>query len=348
MDRQKRFGILTALLAALLFGAAAPLGKPLLAYLNDFQFAGLLYLGASIGVSLILIRQKTFQPPWKLARKERFKLLGAIVFGGILGPLFLMAGLRLAAAGSVSLWLNLEMVATLVIGALFFDDHLSRKGWLASTGVVLAAVLLAWGGGIAGIKAGGLIALACICWGIDNHLTALIDGITPAQSTFWKGLFAGSVNLTLGLLIGNYSASGWQTVASLGLGAFSYGLSILLYITSAQNLGATRSQLLFSSAPFFGLVLSIILGESLTLIQGFAFIVFGVSIFFLFKETHTHAHLHETFRHTHTHHHPDEHHSHEHPEIDEESFRHTHPHQHATMSHDHPHWPDLHHRHEHS
>ncbi len=348
MDQQKRFGTLTAVLAAILFGAAAPLGKPLLTYLNDFQFAGLLYLGASLGVSFILIRQKNFQFPWKLAQKDRFKLLGAIIFGGILGPVLLMAGLRLAAAASVSLWLNLEMVATLVIGYLFFDDYLSQKGWLASAGVILAAVILAWEGGIAGIKAGSLIALACICWGFDNHLTALIDGITPAQSTFWKGLFAGSVNLLLGLVLGNFTANGLQTIASLGLGAFSYGLSILLYITSAHNLGATRSQLLFSSAPFFGLIISLMLGESLTMFQGISFVVFVVSIFFLFKESHTHAHMHESYNHTHTHHHPDEHHDHEHPDINAENFRHTHEHQHQSMKHDHPHWPDLHHRHEHS
>ena len=347
MNQQKRFGIFTAVLAALLFGAAAPLGKPLLAFLNDFQFAGLLYLGASLGVSMILIKQKNIQVPWKLPRKEFFKLTGAIVFGGILGPVFLLAGLRLAAAASVSLWLNLEMVATLVIGYIFFDDHLTKKGWFASAGVILAAVLLAWEGGLAGFKAGGLITLACICWGFDNHLTALIDGITPAQSTFWKGLVAGSVNLLLGLVIGNYSANGLQTIAALSLGAFSYGLSILFYITSAHNLGATRSQLLFSSAPFFGLILSIILGESLAPMQGVAFLLFVVSIYFLFRETHTHAHLHEPFMHTHTHHHPDEHHAHEHPDIESEGIRHTHQHQHRSMKHDHPHWPDLHHRHEH-
>ena len=345
MDPQKRFGIFTAIFAALLFGAAAPLGKPLLPFLNDFQFAGLLYLGAALGVSLILIKQKNLRLPWKLDKNERVKLIGAILFGGILGPVFLMAGLRLAAAASVSLWLNLEMVATLVIGHFFFKDHLSRKGWLASAGVVLAAVLLAWDGGVAGIKAGGLIALACICWGVDNHLTALIDGITPAQSTFWKGIFAGTVNLTLGLWIGSYSASGVQTLAALGLGAFAYGLSILLYITSAHNLGATRSQLLFSSAPFFGLILSVILGESLSPLQGLAFFLFVSSIFLLFRESHTHAHRHNPFSHTHTHHHPDDHHGHEHPEITEDRFRHTHQHQHNEIQHDHPHWPDLHHRH---
>jgi hypothetical protein len=28
---------------------------------------------------------------------------------------------------------------------------------------------------------------ACACWGLDNQLTALIDGITPSQTAFWKG-----------------------------------------------------------------------------------------------------------------------------------------------------------------
>ena len=49
--------------------------------------------------------------------------------------------------------------------------------------------------------AGFLVLLACCCWGLDNHLTALIDGLTPSQSTFWKGLVAGSVNTALGLAL---------------------------------------------------------------------------------------------------------------------------------------------------
>ena len=59
-------------------------------------------------------------------------------------------------------------------------------------------------------------------------------------------------------------------LGALGLGAVSYGLSILLYITAAQNLGATRSQLIFSSSPFIGLLIASALGEPLTLIQGIA------------------------------------------------------------------------------
>ena len=92
-----------ALLGAMLFGAAAPLSKSLLGVLSNFHLAGLLYLGAALGVSLILIREGTFRLPWKIPRRNSLRLLGAIVFGGMLGPIFLLAGLRIAAAASVSL-----------------------------------------------------------------------------------------------------------------------------------------------------------------------------------------------------------------------------------------------------
>lgn len=323
------------------------MGKPLQNFLNDFQLAGLLYLGAALGVVLFPLRDKSFQWPWQIPQRDVWRLSGAIVFGGILGPLFLLAGLRIAAAASVSLWLNMEMVATALIGYFFFKDHLTPKGWLASVGVLGAATLLAWEGGLAGFKAGGLIALASICWGIDNHLTALIDGISPAQSTFWKGAVAGSVNFGLGLLAGSFAAGPLHVLGALGLGAISYGLSILLYITSAHHLGATRSQLIFSSAPFFGLFLSLLLGESLSLYQGAAFLLFLGSVFLLFKESHFHTHLHQPFTHMHIHYHPDEHHDHDHSKHQEGSYRHNHEHKHETKQHSHPHWPDLHHRHDH-
>jgi drug/metabolite transporter (DMT)-like permease len=256
--------------------------------------------------------------------------------------------LRIAEAASVSLWLNMEMVTTVIIGYFFFNDYLSKKGWLASAGILGASILLAVEGGLGGFKAAGLITLACICWGIDNHLTALIDGISPAQSTFWKGSVAGSVNLILGLFLGSYQASVLNTAAGLGLGALSYGLSIMLYITSAQNLGATRSQLLFSSAPFFGLAISLFLGGSLSLFQAAAFFLFLGSVFVLFQESHAHTHAHQLLIHTHVHYHPDEHHNHDHPSHEGESFRHSHEHEHQPLEHSHPHWSDLHHRHEHN
>jgi drug/metabolite transporter (DMT)-like permease len=339
--------ILIAILSALLFGAATPLSKNLLDHLSSFQLAGLLYIGAALGVAILVIRDKKFTWPWHMDRKNAFRLLGAVLFGGMLGPVLLLAGLRLANAASVSMWLNLEMVATAILGHFIFKDHLTKTGWLAAGGILVSAIILTSGEGSAGILAGILVALACVCWGIDNHLTALIDGITPAQSTLWKGLVAGTTNLIIGISIAPLTGSFGSVMGGLILGVFAYGFSIVLYITAAQQLGATRSQLIFSSAPFWGILLSIlILGEKFTWQLAIAILLFVVSLLLLMREQHQHTHVHQSVTHDHPHRHDDGHHDH-HEQTENDSW-HTHPHQHDFLSHAHPHWPDLHHRHSHT
>ncbi len=339
----------TALLSALLFGAAAPLSKPLLTHLSAYHLAGLLYLGAALGVSVIILRQRKIILPWRLDAKNAIRLVGAVGFGGVAGPLALMAGLRLASASSVSVWLNLEMVATAILGHFFFKDHLTKKSWLAAGGVLAAAILLAWGEGAAGIQAGLLVVLACVCWGIDNHLTALIDGITPAQSTFWKGLAAGSTNLAIGMALAPLLSPPTVIASGVAIGVFSYGVSIVLYITSAQQLGATRSQLIFSSAPFWGVLLALaLLGEPFTPQLGLATVLLAGSLVILFREQHSHVHLHSVQVHEHEHSHNDGHHDHAHEDGIPAAARHSHAHQHEPVEHAHPHMPDLHHRHLHA
>lgn len=338
---------LLALISALFFGAATPISKPLLAHLSNYHLAGLLYLGAALGVLPILLREGKFHLPWRLDRDTIIRLGGSILFGGILGPLALLAGLRLSPAASVSMWLNLETVFTALLGHFIFKDYLTPRGWAAAGGILFAAVVLAAGEGAAGFQAGALVALACLCWGLDNHFTALIDGITPSESTFWKGLTAGSTNLLIGISLAPMLAAPGLVTAGLAIGFISYGLSIVLYITAAQRLGATRSQLIFSSAPFWGVLLSVLfLGEPLTLKQSAAAVIFILAIVLMFREQHQHHHKHAPQAHEHLHTHEDDHHLHAHPGLPA-SARHSHPHYHSAQIHSHSHWPDLHHRHLH-
>jgi drug/metabolite transporter (DMT)-like permease len=191
------------------------------------------------------------------------------------------------------------------------------------------------------------VAAACFCWGLDNHLTALIDGITPAESTFWKGLLAGTVNLGIGIVVEPFNANLWQIGLALVTGVFAYGLSITLYIGAAQALGATRSQLVFSTSPYFGILLSVLLlHESLTLTQVVSAVLVGICVALLTIEWHGHDHDHPAFEHEHWHDHADPHHGHAHS-VATESTNHSHRHLHAPLMHTHRHWPDLHHRHEH-
>ncbi|MFT6040131.1 MAG: drug/metabolite transporter (DMT)-like permease [Planctomycetota bacterium] len=371
-------GAVLALLSAILFGVSTPIAKVLLDSVPPFTLAGLFYLGAALlllpavvlgGRNTSEVREldlnsasgKTVAPGQgeparsgisafglpKDAKNLRY-LGGAVLFGGVLGPLALLFGLRLATASSVSMLLNLETVATALLGVLLFKEHLGRWTVVANLGVLVAGVLLSLEGGTPGLLGGLLVAAAALAWGFDNHFTALIDGIRPAESTFWKGLVAGTVNLSIGLATSeelDLAPKVW--LAALAVGGLSYGLSITLYVSSAQRLGAVRAQMIFAAAPVFGVLGAVLyLDEPFTAIQAVAALLIAGAIWMLFQDDHGHAHQHTAVTHTHAHRHDDDHHAHTHEGV-APGQNHTHRHSHEPVSHDHAHWPDLHHRHEH-
>lgn len=349
MADRRNTGLLVGagLLAACLFGAATPASKALLRGLAPLALAGLLYLGAALAVLPLVIHERSFRWPWRAGRRTQLLLAGAIGLGGILGPGLLLLGLRLAKAGSVSLLLTLELVATVLLGRFVFREHLSARGWIGAGGTLAGAVLLAAGEGPAGVPATALVAAACLCWGFDNHFTALIDGITPAQTSFWKGSIAGLFNLAVSGVALRGLGGGPSVLLALLVGALAYGVSTVLYVTAAQGLGASRSQLAFSTAPFFGVLLSVIfLSESFTAPQAGAALLLAASLALLFRERHGHVHRHDPMLHQHWHRHDDGHHQHDHGAASAAEV-HVHSHTHGAVEHEHVHWPDLHHRHDH-
>ena len=344
----RRAGILEALLSALLFGAATPVSKRLLADVGPQMLAGLFYLGAAICLAPLLACSGRAGSRFALPRDRvnRLRLAGAIAFGGVIGPLLLLLGLERARAASVAMLLNLETTATALLAFFLFREHLGKWAWLGNAGVLASGVLLSLEGGRPGWLGSLLVAGAALAWGLDNNLTARIDGIAPAQCTFWKGLVAGSTHLGAALWLAPSSPRPiW--LAALAVGGLSYGLSIVLYIRSAQSLGAARSQMIFAAAPFFGVLLAVAwLGESLSAAQLAAGLLLALSLGVCLSERHAHAHAHEPLVHTHEHDHDDGHHDHVHAD-GQAAARHAHEHTHAAIEHSHAHWPDLHHRHTH-
>jgi hypothetical protein len=167
----------------------------------------------------------------------------------------LAAGLHRTTPASVSLLLNVEVVFTGVIAALFFGENLGRRVAIGTALVFAAGATLGWSGN-PDLRLGSLlVAGACLCWGLDNCITAKLDQVTPAQITMAKGAIAGGVNLVLGLVL-EATPPLRSTVAVMLIGAFGYGASITLWLTGARELGAARGQLVFASAPFVGVAVS--------------------------------------------------------------------------------------------
>jgi drug/metabolite transporter (DMT)-like permease len=306
--------------------------------------AGLLYVGAALAVLPFVVRH----PPERAALRRSWPPLSvAVLVGGALGPALLVAGLERTSAATASLMLNVELVATIALAGAFFHEHLGRRV-LAGVGLVAAAgVLLVWQPGVEVTVGALLVAGACVCWALDNNLTARIDQVAPEHITFLKGAVAGSANVVLGLVVA--SAAGIhpaQVVSAIVIGALGYGLSITLWVRGARDLGAARGQVLFAVAPFVGAVISwIVLGNPVQAIELVAMALAGAGVWLSLDSAHEHRHAHPPVRHDHEHVHDDAHHDHTH--ADGFAGRHAHAHEHDRLVHAHPHLPDLHHRHEH-
>jgi drug/metabolite transporter (DMT)-like permease len=340
--------VLFGLLAGLLFGIATPVSKLLLASLSSYTVAGLLYFGAALVFLPYMIRNYRVDFPLALKKNNSLKLLGIIVFGGVSGPLFLLAGLNSANSASVSIWLNFELVATAVLGVLLFKEHLSKYALLGILFTLAAGIIISLNEDMTGLRSGIFVILACISWGIDNHLTAIVDGISSKATTFIKGVVGGIVNVTLGIVLFDaLDLLQVQALLAILLGMVSYGISIVLYVSASQIIGATRGQILFSTSPLWGIMgATVLLAEPITWMTIVSVVLLSTGIVFSNVRGHSHAHNHMAIQHIHLHSHNDEHHFHEHEDLTD-ATSHIHIHSHQAVHHEHDHFPDLHHRHDH-
>lgn len=345
-------GVVWALLAAALFGVSAPLAKLLLRDAPPQLLAGLLYLGSGTGLALFWAKRRSAKREATLTRTDAPWLAGAILFGGGLAPVLLMAGLSRTPASGASLLLNLEGVFTAALAWFVFRENFDRRIALGMIAIVAGGVLLSWEGHLAwGGLAGPLMVVgACLAWGIDNNLTQKISAGDPVQIAMLKGLSAGTVNTAIALALG----ARWPSVGVIGsaliLGLLSYGVSLVLFVLALRELGTARTGAYFSTAPFVGAAVSLLVfRERPTVLFMAAAGCMALGVWLHLTERHEHDHVHDEMDHAHAHVH-DDHHRHAHttgmPAVTD-PIPHVHSHRHEPMTHAHAHYPDIHHRHDH-
>jgi drug/metabolite transporter (DMT)-like permease len=342
-------GVPLALASAILFGASTPFAKLLVGSSDPQLMAGLLYLGAGVGLAIVQAGRAILGVPSSeapLRRADAPWMVAIVVFGGIIGPLFLMLGLARTSAASGSLLLNLEGLATMGIAWVVFRENVDRRLILGAAAILAGAAALSWRGQGVRVDEGGLlIAVACLAWGIDNNLTRRLSAADPVVIALIKGVAAGSVNLALALLLGAGLPSIGTIGAALVVGFCGVGLSLVLFVLALRHLGSARTGAYFSLAPFLGAVIAIaLLGEPITLQLIIAGFMMAFGVWLHLTERHAHDHTHESIEHEHAHVH-DDHHRHAHEGMVTEP--HSHRHRHEPLRHRHAHYPDLHHRHEH-
>lgn len=348
--RGARRGILYALSAAALFGLSTPFAKLLLGEMDPVLLAGLLYCGSGVGLTILRALSPSKARGARLELKDAPWLGGAVVFGGVLGPVLLMWGLRVTPASAASLLLNLEGVLTAALAWLVFRENYDRRIALGMLLIVAGGIVLSWPQKEAelGLPLGFLaIVSACLCWAVDNNLTQKVSRADPLRIAAIKGGVAGCANVSAALFFGGPLPSVGPATVAMFVGFLGYGISLSLFVLALRSVGTARTGAYFSVAPFVGAVVSLlVLHEPPRLSLAAAAVLMALGVWLHLSESHSHVHGHERLVHSHKHVH-DEHHQHAHGPDSPPGEPHAHEHVHEGLIHTHPHYPDIHHRHRH-
>src|SRR4026208_1784091 len=103
--------------------------------------------------------------------------------------------------------------------------------------------------GLTVVPALGVI-LACALWALDNNLTRAVSHRDALGIAALKCTAAGLTNVAIAWALGaNFPASAPTLLAGLTLGALSYGLSLVLFVSALAHLGSARTAAHFGTAP---------------------------------------------------------------------------------------------------
>ena len=346
-------GVIPVLASATLFGASTPFARALSGEIDPLWLAGLLYAGSGIGLSLLLLVRHTGIVGARrrvpgIARGDLPWLAFSIVAGGVVAPVLFTFGLRSTPGATASLLLNLETVLTVAIAWFVFGEHRNSRVVTGMALIVAAGILLAGRPGGGEIGSGALlIALACLCWALDNNSTRRVAANDAMLVAAAKGVTGGAVNIGLAILLAGPTPPTLSALWAAGVGFFGYGVSLVLFVVALRELGTARASAYYGVAPFVGVAVAFgLLGERPDSMFWGAAALMALGVWLHLTERHGHAHSHDALAHAHSHTH-DVHHEHEHAFAWDGQEPHTHPHVHGVLTHTHSHAPDLHHRHGH-
>lgn len=272
----QNYGIFLAILAAALYAISAPFSKILLRYVPSTMMAGLLYLGAGMGMGVVaLLRKSSGASSESNLTRAELPYTFAMIALDIAAPICLLFGLSMTSAANASLLNNFEIVATALIALVVFGEKISQRLWLGILFVTASCALLSFEDISAFRFSQGsfFILLACVLWGIENNCTRKLSEKDPLQIVLLKGIFSGGTSFVISLFLGEKASNLWSIFAVLGVGLVAYGMSIFVYVYAQRILGAARTSAYYAVAPFIGTALSLIIFRETPGIQFFGAVV---------------------------------------------------------------------------
>lgn len=138
--------VIFALSAAIFYAVNVPLSKILLRNIAPSFMAGLLYLGAGIGMMILSLLKLNIDGDSEPFTKNDWPFIAGMIVLDIAAPIFLMTGITYGTSSNASLLGNFEIVATAIIASAIFHEPVSKRLRAAIALITLSGVILTFGG----------------------------------------------------------------------------------------------------------------------------------------------------------------------------------------------------------
>ena len=255
---KKHIGLMLALTSAFLYAFNVIIEKNYITNISSESILFLMYFGAFFGLGFIYLFTKKKKSAQNRITKKEIPKVVIIVLCELFASLLMIEAVKLVDASVVSLLSVFEIVATAVIAYFLFKEPLDMKDVISILLMILACVILNFKQNFfSNISISSLLVIGgCICWGLENNVTASISKKEPEFFTSIKCGAVALLYLIIALIKGTFDLS----IPYLFIfGFFTYGLSILSYAISTKYLGANKATLIFSISPIFGVILAVLI-----------------------------------------------------------------------------------------
>jgi drug/metabolite transporter (DMT)-like permease len=277
-------------LVAVIWGATFIAGRIVSAQMSAPVAALGRFLIATVTLVVLLLIQEHGLPRLSVRQWMFFTLLGAI--GVAAYTLCFMYGLQTVTASRGSLIIALVPAATLLGGALFLHEPLTRQRMLG-VALALLGVAVELGGGnplklLTGPVGSGEVALfgCVIAWSAYTLLGKRVmgDGMSPLAATTCAALPGTAIlfvacAVTGDLAIPHATWQGWLSLAFMGV--LGTAIAYIWFFDGVKGIGPARTAVFVNLVPVVAITLGVLLlGEKLALsmVAGGALVVSGVWI----------------------------------------------------------------------
>ncbi len=242
MKLSRTRAIFFAILAAALYALMTPVSKLMQLSVPPVMEAGLLYLGAGVGMSLIYIlgKDRGTGASRPSVGKEDLRFVIMMVILDIAAPIFLMLGLSMS---------------------LFFKEKISGRRAVSIIVITVSCLILSvYEGAELSLSRGSLfVLLACVCWGLENNCTSSLSDKDTRQIVMIKGLGSGAASFVISMIVGEKIPGFGDMLLIMLLGFLAIGLGVYFYVLAQSVIGAARTSSYYAVSPFIGVLLSLII-----------------------------------------------------------------------------------------